>query len=235
MRHIVSQTVKWLGGRLTILPALLLIVAGTWAFFELADELGEREMEAFEHKVLQALRKPDDSKSLIGPEWMDDIVRDITALGGYAVLTLLTLAVVGFLCLDRKFAASWFVVGTILSGFAVSMSLKAFFDRPRPTIVPPLSEVYTSSFPSGHSMMSTIIFFTLGTLLATVTARRRLKFYFLVLAVLLTGLVGASRVYLGVHYPTDVLAGWSAGLVWSSTCWLIARSLQRCGRINTKI
>ena len=156
--------------------------------------------------------------------------RDVTSLGSVAVLVLATLAVVGFLLLDRRYAAMLFVLAAVVSGLVLSSLLKACFARPRPEVVPHLAQVYSSSFPSGHSMMSAIVYLTLGTLLARMSARRPLKVYFLAVALILTALVGCSRVYLGVHYPTDVLAGWTAGLVWANLCWLVARRLQRRAR-----
>jgi undecaprenyl-diphosphatase len=145
------------------------------------------------------------------------------------VLVLVTLAVAGFLFLDRKYAGMAFVLVAVAGGLILSSILKSSFDRPRPDIVPHLSDVYTSSFPSGHSMMSAIVYLTLGTLLSQMVENRRLKFYFFTVALLLTGLVGFSRVYMGVHFPTDVLAGWTAGLVWAVVCLLIARMLQGIG------
>ena len=124
-----------------------------------------------------------------------------------------------------------FVLAAVSGGLILSCLLKAYFDRPRPEIVPHLSSVYTSSFPSGHSLMSAIVYLTLGALTAQMVASRRLKFYFLGAALLLTGLVGISRIYMGVHYPTDVLAGWTAGLVWANVCLLVGRKLQHRGVI----
>jgi undecaprenyl-diphosphatase len=151
------------------------------------------------------------------------------------VLTLITAAVAGFLWLKRMFGAMWLVILAALGGLVVSSLLKGAFERPRPDIVPHLSQVYTSSFPSGHSMLSATIYLTLGTLLGRFVQPFRLKAYFLIVALILTGLVGVSRVYMGVHYPTDVLAGWAAGLAWALICWLVARYLQRRGAVEQEV
>jgi undecaprenyl-diphosphatase len=90
----------------------------------------------------------------------------------------------------------------------------------------------TASFPSGHSMLSAVVFLTLGGLLARYTIQKRLKVYVLALSILATLLVGCSRVYLGVHWPTDVLAGWTAGSSWALFCWLIALLLQKRGQVE---
>ena len=229
MKHLV----EWLGRHeFVVLLAVLIVVAGTWGFIALADVVLEGRTQSLDESVLLALRRPDNPAMPIGPDWMAEVGRDLTAVGGVAVLLLATLAVAGFLLLDRKFAAMGFVLAAVAGGLVVSSLLKACFARPRPDVVPHLSQVYTSSFPSGHSMMSAIVYLTLGALLAHMVVRRPLKFYFLAVALLLTGLVGGSRVYMGVHYPTDVLAGWTAGLVWATLCWLAARKLQRRGTIE---
>jgi undecaprenyl-diphosphatase len=232
-KHKLSMVVEWLGQHeLVVLLAVLIVVAGTWGFIALADVVLEGRTQPLDESVLIALRQPDNPAMPIGPPWMAEVGRDLTALGGVAVLLLATLAVAGFLLLDRKLAAMRFLLAAVAGGLVVSSLLKACFSRPRPDIVPHLSQVYTSSFPSGHSMMSAIVYLTLGALLSCVVVQRRLKFYSLAVALLLTGLVGASRVYMGVHYPTDVLSGWTAGLVWATLCWLIARKLQRRGTIE---
>ncbi len=224
---------KWLGRHeLMVLLAVLFVVAGTWGFIELADVVLEGRTQSLDESLLLAMRRPDNPAMPIGPDWMAEVGRDVTALGGVAVLLLATLAVAGFLLLDRKYAAMGFVLAAVASGLLLSSLLKTCFARPRPVVVPHLSQVYTSSFPSGHSMMSAVVYLTLGTLLARMVVRRRLKVYFLAVAFILTALVGCSRVYMGVHYPTDVLAGWTAGLVWATLCWLVARRLQRRGTIE---
>jgi undecaprenyl-diphosphatase len=143
-----------------------------------------------------------------------------------AVLSLLTLSTAGFLLLSGKKHMAGFLSCSIASGLLVSLVLKDSYHRPRPDIVPHGSAVVTTSFPSGHSMLSALTYLTLGALLARSYRRKRLKTYFLCLAALLSVLVGVSRVYLGVHWPTDVLAGWTAGATWATLCWLGARWLQ---------
>jgi undecaprenyl-diphosphatase len=227
-KHILSDVLEWLGlNELTVLLGVLIVVAGTWGFIALTDVVLEGKTQNIDDSLVRSLRRPDNPAVPIGPDWMTEVARDLTALGGVAVLILVTLAVAGYLFLDRKFAGMAFVLAAVVGGLILSSILKASFDRPRPDIVPHLSDVYTSSFPSGHSMMSAIVYLTLGALLSQMVENRRLKFYFLAVALLLTVLVGISRVYMGVHYPTDVLAGWTAGLVWATVCLLVLRKLQR--------
>ena len=234
MRHRVQRAIEWIGGHeLTVLLAVLAVIGGSWVFIELVDEVQEGSTLGFDRAVLRVLRTPGDPRVPIGPVWLAESARDITALGGYTVLILITGAVMGFLALDRKLAAMWFVFGATAGGLVLSLVLKRLFERPRPDIVPHLDKVMTSSLPSGHSMMSAVVYLTLGSLLARIVTKRQLKFYFLTLPLLLSGVVGFSRIYLGVHYPTDVLAGWTAGLVWATVCWLVARALQRRGQIES--
>ena len=217
---------------LLLLLALLVIVGGTWGFIELADEVSEGSTRRLDDYVLRGMRRADDPSRPIGPSWLPEIGRDLTALGGVAVLTLVTLGVTGYLLIRRQRWAAMLVIIATVGGLCLSSILKRAFSRPRPAIVPHLSDAFTSSFPSGHSMLSATVYLTLGALLARFVEQRRLKLYFLVIALLLTFLVGLSRVYMGVHYPTDVLAGWTAGLVWATLCWLVARYLQRTGQIE---
>jgi len=221
---------------LLLLIRLLIIVVGTWAFIQLAHEVAIGATQHFDERIVRSLRQPGDPNVPLGPAWFQEVGRDVTALGGYAILILLVAIVAGFLKLDGKKRAMWFLVGAVLSGYLVGMGLKSLFLRARPSVVPHLAPVYTTSFPSGHSMMSAIVYLTLGALLSRMEpSHPRLRVYFIVVPVVLTGLVGASRVYLGVHYPTDVLAGWTAGLVWATLCSLIAQRLQRRGVIEAEI
>jgi undecaprenyl-diphosphatase len=230
------RVVEWLGGHeLALILGLLMVVAGSWGFVILAGEVIEGDTQRLDERIIRSLRHADDPARPIGPPWMEEVGRDITALGGVPLILLITGSVVGFLALDRKYGAMWFVLGATSGGCVLSVALKAVFRRPRPEVVPHLMRAYSSSFPSGHSMMSAIVYLTIGVLLVQLVSLRRLKFYFMSIAVILTGLVGVSRVYMGVHYPTDVLAGWTAGMVWAVACWLIQRALQRRGQVERKL
>jgi undecaprenyl-diphosphatase len=214
------------------LVALLVVALSAWAFFGLADEVAEGETHEFDTRLLLALRSAADPSDPLGPGWVEEMMRDVTGLGGVGVLAGLTLAVAGFLWLQGKRGSIWLMLVAVGGGQAMSTLAKAGFDRPRPDLVPHGMQVYTASFPSGHSMMAAITYLTLATLVARVQPTRALKAYVMTLAVLVTVAVGVSRVYLGVHWPTDVLAGWAAGAAWALGCWLVAHWLARLGAVE---
>ena len=170
-----------------------------------------------------------------GPPQMEEIGRDLTALGGVIVLSLLTIFVVIFLMMRRMWNAMWLLIIATAGGAIVTTILKVLVARPRPEIFVHRSYATSGSFPSGHSMLSAVVYLTLGSLLARFTKDLRLRLYLLFVACLLTFLVGISRIYMGVHWPTDVLAGWAAGAVWASICWTIARILQVRGAIESDL
>jgi undecaprenyl-diphosphatase len=221
-----SRWLGWLGGHeLGILVLLFAIAAGVWAFAMLASEVREGETYSLDRRILLAMRRPGDLAPIGSPAFQE-AVSDVSALGGTTVLALVTVITVGFLALDGKSHMAYFAAGSVAGGMVAAALLKEIFQRPRPEIVPHIAYAANSSFPSGHSMMSAVTYLTLGALLARSQERKRLKAYLLLLAAFLTFLIGLSRVYLGVHWPTDVLAGWTAGAVWAMFCWLAARWLQ---------
>ena len=214
-------------GGIGLLATLLGLVAVGLGFIELSDEVRERETQHFDERVLLALRSPEEVHRPVGPPWLAEMARDVTALGSVSVLALVVGAVSGFLLLVRRWRTLALVVGSTLGGTLVNALLKRLFARPRPTVVPHLTEVVTESFPSGHAMLSAIVYLTLGALLAQLVQRRRLKAYLVGVALGLTLLIGLTRVYLGVHYPTDVLGGWMAGLGWALVTALVVRAARR--------
>lgn len=223
-----GNALRWLGHHeLGILTSVLALAGGVWIFLELADEVVEGSMRRFDRRVLLAMRAHGDPTDPIGPLWFEEMARDITALGGSAVLILLTAAVLGFLLLRRKRRTALFIALTVASAELVSTLLKLGFARPRPDLVPHAAHVYTASFPSGHAMLSAAVYLTLGALLARIQDTAAVRTYLLLCALFMTVLVGTSRVYLGVHWPTDVLAGWAAGAAWAALWWLGAQALER--------
>lgn len=205
---------------------------GVLVFSLIADETMEGDTHAFDESLLLALREPGDSDNPIGPSWLEYGFADITALGGYTVLTLLVVGVAIYLISVGKRATALLVVGAVASGTLVSVLLKLGFDRPRPDLVAQLAHAQSSSFPSGHAMLSAVAYLTLGVLLARAHVRKRTKVFVMSFAIGLTLLIGVSRVYLGVHWPTDVLAGWALGAAWAALWWLLAWWLQRRGGIE---
>lgn len=199
------------------MPAAILAAAlGVIVFVKIAVDVFEQETHSFDAALLLALRVPGNPADPLGPPWLEETMRDFTALGSVGVLSIVTLAVSGFLyCIGRRRDAL-FIVLTVLAGALLSSLLKFGFDRPRPDLVAHGSHVYTLSFPSGHSMMSAVVYLTLGTLLAVGQRERWVRIYTLAFALALSLLVGISRVYLGVHWPTDVLAGWALGAAWAA-------------------
>jgi len=189
--------------------ALLLgigLLVGRWTF-------------VFDRWLLLSLRVPSDLATPVGPVWLRRLMTDVTALGGGAVLTLVVLAVVGLLLVRRLWLSALLTGAAAWSGgFAVSL-LKEHVSRARPRIVPHLVEVRELSFPSGHAASSAVVYLTLAGLATQMVREREARTYLIVVAVLLVGMIGFSRVYLGVHYPSDVLAGWSFGTLWALAWW----------------
>lgn len=194
--------------------------------------MAENETATFDFLVLQLFRAQDDLSDPIGPRWVEQSAHDITALGGYPVLTLFTVITIGYLLMIRRGGAAMLVVVAIGGGTLISQGLKALFGRARPDVVPHLVDVHTLSFPSGHSMLSAVTYLTLGALIAAVQPSRRVKAYIVGCAIILALLVGVSRIYLGVHWPTDVLAGWSVGAAWALLCGAVAERLMRRRKIR---
>jgi len=216
----------WVRAEIGVLAVVLIAALALLAFGTLAATVMEGETSAFDKAILLAFRNGDNPSDPIGPQWLERVVGDVTSLGSFAVLGLITLAAVGYLMADGKRHAALLVIIAVGGGTALSSGMKVLFERPRPDVVAHLVPVQTLSFPSGHATLSAVTFLTLGAILMRVQPRRRMKAYIVAVAIVLTLLVGLSRVYLGVHWPTDVLGGWCLGGAWALLCWLVAAWLQ---------
>lgn len=215
-----------------ILLTLLLAAGALWVFIEVAEEVLEGDTAAIDRAILLMLRDSADPALMAGPGWFQEMMRDFTGLGGFGILLLATVAAAGFLLLEGKWHAALLLLVAVLGGMLISTLLKAGFDRPRPDLVPHGSIVTSPSFPSGHSTLAAVTYLTIGALIARFRPNPRVRVYVLVLAMLTTFLVGVSRIYLGVHWPTDVLAGWAIGSAWALLCWLVALVLQSRGEVE---
>jgi undecaprenyl-diphosphatase len=196
------------------LTALLL-----WGFASVSDEVIEGETTTFDDAVTAFFRERTDPTQLWGPGWFQEAVRDVTGLGSFTVLGFILVVTVLYFVMSSRVRTAAFVGLSVIGGTILSTGLKYVFDRPRPDMAE-AARVFTASFPSGHATMSAVVFLTLGLLLAEATDRRRLKAFFVGLGIFMTVAIGLSRVYLGVHYPTDVIAGWALGAAWALVCWV---------------
>ncbi|MCW1885574.1 phosphatase PAP2 family protein [Luteolibacter flavescens] len=210
-----------------ITAALLLIAGGLWGFMEISEAVGEGETHAWDEAVLLSLREPGNLSDPIGSSRIEEMGRDLTALGGFTILTGLTLASIGIALFLRKPRIAALIAISITTASFLTSLLKQGFDRPRPDLVPHGTVVTNASFPSGHSMMAAVVYLTLGMLLARTQPGRAFRVYLIALSVVVTLLVGTSRVYLGVHWPSDVLAGWTLGAAWALLFGLIAIRIDR--------
>lgn len=222
---------KTLGERPLVLAlALVLLGAGVWLLVGLPG--ARSAILAMDEAVLLAFRSADDLTDPIGSRSVEEGMRDITALGGVTVTTVLLFVAVGFVALAGRTRTALYLLVAIGSGIITGFLLKSGFDRPRPELVPHGAYVMTSSFPSGHASTAAVLYLTLGAALSRVLHRPSQRVLVMSVAVLLAVAVGVSRVYLGVHYPTDVLAGWFVGGGWAAGTWTLERALQRRGLLE---
>lgn len=210
------------------LVALFAAAGAGWAFLALGDEVLEGDTLALDRKILLAFRAPGNPADPVGSQSLQEAMRDVTALGGFTVLTLVTVVAAAAFLLHRKVRHALVLVVTVLVAQAGSEGLKGLYGRPRPDLVPHGVYVYSGSFPSGHSMLSAAVYLTLAALIASLEPRRGAKVLVFATAVLVMLAVGVSRIYLGVHWPSDVLAGWCAGAVLALFAWsVLLRAPQR--------
>ncbi len=203
------------------LAGLMTVAAAIWAFLAIGDEVGESETLPTDRRLLLMLRSPGHPADPIGPRWLEESMRDVTALGGFTVLTLVVIVAASVLAFYGKTKQAVVFVCTVLAAELSSDLLKLVYDRARPDLVPHGSYVYSHSFPSGHSTLSAATYLTLVSVIATLDPHRHAKSFMFAIAGLVVLSIGVSRVYLGVHWPTDVLAGWALGAAWALAARLV--------------
>lgn len=217
-----------------LIPAALLVIAGgLWLFAEITDEITDGQTHELDRSILLAMREPGNPADPIGSSKIEEMGRDLTALGGFTILTGLTICSVAIAVAMKKPRIAAIITVAITGGMFLMTFMKRGFDRARPDLVPHGVEVTNASFPSGHATMAAVVYLTLGLLLARTQAMRPVRILLIALSVIITILVGVSRVYLGVHWPTDVLAGWTLGAAWALLFWLIALKLDKPSANNS--
>lgn len=231
-RHAISTVRRWLTGTLhryvtsldvqalAVLAGALLTVVAALAFIAVAGMVVEGDTQQIDEAIIQWFRQPGNPNLARGPAWLTEVAIDITALGSTVVLVMVVGAVAGFLWLQGQTRLMFLLIAAMAGGTVLNALMKMTFARARPNVVPHLREVFTYSFPSGHAALSAIVYLTIGVLLFEVVRGRAARLYCLAVAMTATALVGFTRVFLGVHYPSDVLAGWAAGIGWAGVCWL---------------
>ena len=200
--------------------ALVLAVAFCLLLFRgIAEEVGEGDTRVVDRTIMYALRTPGNAARPIGPDWLNIAAIDITSLGSVTVLSIIVLLVTGLFLSFRRWREALLLLLASGGGLILTNILKDVFQRDRPPAVLHAVRAINASFPSGHATLSATVFLTLGALIAHFAERRRVRVYALAAGVILSLLVGCSRVYLGVHWPTDVLAGWCVGSAWALLWW----------------
>ena len=212
-------------------PALGLLIASLVGLgAHLADELIEGEGWSVDTRLLLALRVPGHPQTPVGPSWLLQSAIDVTALGGATLMWLFGIAgLVWLLWVGKRAEAIWIMV-SLIGASLIDNGLKAWIARPRPALVPHLAQVTDASFPSGHAMVSAALYLTLALMLAEGAKRWAARVAIVGFGAFLAVLIGCSRVYLGVHWPSDVLAGWSFGTAWALAVFAANRWLRRRAR-----
>lgn len=206
---------------------VFIIVTAGWLFIIIAANVKDGSTQKFDQSIIELFREPGTTSKPVGPEGLPGTMRDITALGGAPVIFIITIAVTGFLVLRKDYHSIFLVLFAVIGGALIDQWFKHLFGRARPLLEYRLVQEYSLSFPSGHSMMSAVIYLSLAVLVSRILVRKIMRLYVIIVAILLSFIIGISRIYLGVHYPTDVLGGWSLGLAWAGICWFISYYTER--------
>jgi undecaprenyl-diphosphatase len=210
---------------IAVVMALFVVALGLVAFIEVAGDVTGTDGQAFDQAVLAWMQPVAGDPR--GPWWLEVAATDLTALGGLSVLTLFAVVAIAFLLIERKRLSALLLVLGLAGGVALSEGLKALFGRPRPPAAFQAVETLNASFPSGHTLLATVLYLTLGVMLTRAFPRAHLKAFVLGAAMTVVLLIGLTRVYLGVHWASDVFAGWCAGAAWAMALWLMVYVVQR--------
>lgn len=208
---------------------LVILAAVCVLLFRLIAEIVEQgRADAFDLGLLKALHPDGLRHDTLGSIWANIGAHDLSAMGSISVLAFIVVLGFGlFLGVNRRREAVMLFLA-FGGGLVMTVGLQALFHRSRPPLTPEEAAGLNASFPSGHALLSATVYLTLGTLIGRFAERRFVRFYALGTAAVLTVIIGVSRIFLGIHWCTDVLAGWCVGLAWALTWRAIALVWERC-------
>lgn len=185
-----------------------------------------------DERLLLAMREAGDLANPLGPAWFESAVRDVTALGSRIVLAAMVVAVAGYLIAIGRWRRACALLACAVTGSLMVELAKLFFDRPRPDLVPHGVSTLSLSFPSAHATQASVVYLSIAAVVAAHETSLAGRSFLLATAAIVALAVGLSRVYFGVHWPSDVAAGWALGAAWASACWLVeARVVQLRARL----
>ena len=200
---------------------------GLMSFFTIAAAVAAGLTKNYDQIILVSLRSSGNLSFPLYGKWLLPVMKGITSLGNTESLTLITIIISFYMILKKEYSTAVILVASVLSASLIDILLKSAFARTRPAVVPHLVAAYYYSFPSGHAFITTVLFSSLEFILLKSVSRRIIKYFTISLTVTVLFLIGFSRVYLGVHYPSDILGGWSAGLFWFSFVWIFSEKIAK--------
>jgi len=205
------------------------LAASVFVFAVLAFVISNSNLEGVECDFLFSLRDATEPAVLNGPGWLSYFMLNVTALGGWPLMTVFSALLAFAFALARRWSFLFILLAVVTGESVITGLLKDLFARARPDVVPHLIYASSSSFPSGHAASAAAVYFTAGLALANMATRKALRLYIFAASLSIVFLIGISRVYLGVHYPSDVIAGWCVGAAWASIVWLVAWRIEMGG------
>jgi undecaprenyl-diphosphatase len=212
---------------ITVLAVWIAAAAAVLGFLHIGGEMHEGELDATDRAILWTLRVAGNPHKAVGPHWLVESMRDVTALGGITLLVLVTvISVIALLAYRHRIEALVLTVSVVLAQLSSGL-FKDFYVRLRPTFAVYGDLPTSMSFPSGHSTVATATYFLLAVIVASIDSARPIKVLAFTVAALLALMIGFSRVFLGVHWPSDVLAGWCLGAAWALAAAIALRLLKR--------
>lgn len=218
---------KYYPNEIMFLFIVLVALLSLLLFIQVAGEVEGGELQHIDDKILLMFRDPNDPSKALGSQNFQDMVRDITSLGSATIVTLITVLIFLFLLMKREYRSAVYVLFATVSGAVLVTLLKVLFARERPDIVTHLVYEASKSFPSGHSTISAVMYLSMAVLVMRIEKSHKERLFIICTALFLTFIIGLSRIYLGVHYPSDVLAGWALGVFWALLIWVVSSFFER--------